>query len=124
MSPFVYAFAQATDLEQPADFDEAAWQAERDANDTDGDGDGYIGREESEAAPFRWYGKQAVAQSRQVGLAAGSGDRDAGPTPFPAGSLLSGVIAGKVSIADGLHQPVSVGFARQAPSPTFGAVPL
>ncbi|MDZ5697503.1 EF-hand domain-containing protein [Chelativorans sp. M5D2P16] len=40
---------RATDLEPPAGFDEAAWQAEWDAADTDGDG--RISREEAMANP-------------------------------------------------------------------------
>lgn len=76
----VPALAQDTVLEPPADFDEAAWQAEWDAGDTDGDGklsreeaiaansrvaevfdeidtdgDGYISPEEDKAALFQWY---------------------------------------------------------------------
>lgn len=76
----VPAFANDADLEWPADFDEAAWQAEWEAGDTDGDGrlsreevraanpraleifdktdtdgDGYISPEEDKAALFQWY---------------------------------------------------------------------
>ena len=46
MSLTVPAFAQS---EPPADFDEAAWQAEWDGADTDGDG--RISREEARANP-------------------------------------------------------------------------
>lgn len=74
------AFANEAALEPPADFDEAAWQAEWDATDKDGDGrlsrveigaanpraleifdktdtdgDGYISPGEDKAALFQWY---------------------------------------------------------------------
>lgn len=74
------AFALDSNPEPPAGFDEAAWQAEWDAGDTDGDGllsreevaaanpraleifdetdlngDGYLSPAEDKAALFRWY---------------------------------------------------------------------
>lgn len=84
----VPAFAQA---EPPADFDEAAWQAEWDAGDNDGDGklsleeakagnpnitdevfnqidtdgDGFISPEEDKAALFRWQKDREEASSEQ-----------------------------------------------------------
>lgn len=83
----VPAFARdAADLVLPPDFDEAAWQAEFDAGDTDGDGklsreeiaaanpraleildgtdldgDGYISAEEDKAALFKWHRERAEA---------------------------------------------------------------
>lgn len=85
------AFAQdAADLVPPPDFDEAAWQAEFDAGDTDGDGklsreeiaaanpraleifdrtdldgDGYISPEEDKAALFKWYRERAEAEASE-----------------------------------------------------------
>ena len=54
------AFAQdAADLVPPQDFDEATWQAEFDAADTDGDG--YISPEEDKAALFKWHRERAEA---------------------------------------------------------------
>lgn len=80
--------AFAEDLQPPPDFDEAAWQAEFDAGDTDGDGrlsreevaavnpraleifdqtdldgDGYISPEEDKTALFRWYRDREVASA-------------------------------------------------------------
>ena len=74
------AFALDSISEPPADFDQAAWQAEWDRGDTDGDGrlsrdevaaansraleifdkidrdsDGYLSPEEDKAALFQWY---------------------------------------------------------------------
>lgn len=83
----VPALAQdASDLVSPPGFDEAAWQAEFDAGDADGDGklsreeiaaanpraleifdqndldgDGYISPEEDKAALFKWYRDRAEA---------------------------------------------------------------
>jgi hypothetical protein len=82
------AFAQDAALEPPAGFDEAAWQAEWDAGDTDGDGklsrkeavagnprvaeifddldtdsDGFISPEEDKAALFRWYKERESASA-------------------------------------------------------------
>lgn len=79
-------FAQAPKPGPPADFDEAAWQAEWNAGDTDGDGklsreevraanpraleifdetdtdgDGYISPEEDKAALFRWHKERKEA---------------------------------------------------------------
>lgn len=78
------AFAQGANPEPPADFDEAAWQAEWDTGDTDGDGllsrdeaisanpnvaeifdeidangDGYISPEEDKAALFQALERKA-----------------------------------------------------------------
>jgi len=84
----VPAFAQDATPGPPAGFDEAAWQAEWDAGDTDGDGklsrkeavagnprvaeifdaldtdsDGFISPDEDKAALFRWYKERESASA-------------------------------------------------------------